>query len=130
MIWKILFIIYTGYVISELYFFGYYINNSEADGFTPVIGDYIYEFVMLIMLLGFFGFIKAKKILNVYFWQVLFVTIVMYQTWQILNMLQIYGLGYFSAFIEPWWSILLILAVIPAFVAIYMYSFMRKKVWV
>ena len=129
MIWTTLFIIYTGYVLSELYFFSYYINNSKTDGFTPVVADYVYELIMIIMLLGFFGFIKSKKILNVYFWQALFIIVAAYQAWQIVNMLQIYGLSSLNVFIEPWWTFLLILAVLPAFIAIYMYSFMSKKMW-
>jgi len=129
-IWLILFLIYAAYTLSELILFGYFINNAQEGGFKPSIGNYINEAVMLIMLLGFFGYIKSKKILNVFFWRSLFISVVAYESYKIITTLQEHGYSYINIFIEVWWSPLLVLAIIPAYVAIYKYSFKSNKLWV
>ena len=128
-VWNLLFVIYTGYAITELYFFGHYITTLQEGHAPPTLSDYIYELVMLTVLIGFFGFITSKKILNVYFWRGLFIIAVAFEAFEIITGIIELGTSYFNIFIEPWWSLLLYLAVIPAFIAIYKYSFRSGKVW-
>ena len=129
-IWLVLFAIYAAYTLSELILFGYFINNTQNGGFTPSLGLYIKEAIILIMLIGFYGYIKSKKILNIYFWRVLFISVVGYESYKIITTLQEHGYIYLNMFIEVWWSPLLVLAVIPAYVALYKYSFKSNKLWV
>ena len=128
-IWLILFILYVCYALSELYLFGEYIIYTGEGMAMPELGDYIYELVMLITLLGFYGFIGSKKIFHVIFWKSLFVFIVVSAIFQIFTGILANGKYYFSIFIEQPMYLLLYVAIIPSIIAIYIYSFKSKNIW-
>ena len=78
-IWITLFILYVLYVLSEISLFAYYFIYPLKDGIKPDILVYLSEILVIISLVGYYGYVSLKKIGNVYFWRALFVIMITVQ---------------------------------------------------
>jgi len=129
-IWKLLFVVYTVYVLSEFYLFSYYLLNAPENGLNPDIKTYTGELNIFILWVGFYGLITSKKIINLNFWRIIFTEIVIFQVYNNISEVYEYDENYFDFLIEEWWLLILIASTIPAYVAVYLYSFKRNKIWI
>ena len=129
-IWKSLFVIYTAYVLSEFYLFSYYLLNAPENGLKPDIKVYTGELNIFILWVGFYGLITSKKIINLNFWRIIFTEIVIFQLYNNITEIYEYGENHFYFLTEEWWLLILIVSTIPAYVAVYLYSFKRNEIWI
>jgi hypothetical protein len=130
LIWTILFVLYVLYVFSELALFAYFLVTNEPGSSYPVLIDYLYEIVMLITLVGYYGFITSKKYLHKVFWQALFIFLVTTMAYEVSSGIINHGQEYIDLFMLQPSFLLLYVAVLPAFYAIYKYSFKSSEIWV
>ena len=129
-IWKLLFVIYTLYVLSEFYLFGYYLLNVPENGLKPDLKAYIGELNIFILWVGFYGLITYRKIISLNFWRIILTEIVIFQVYNNIFQVYEYGENNFNFLIEEWWLIILIASTIPAYVAVYLYTFKRNGIWI
>jgi len=129
-IWILLFVIYALYVLSEVIIFGYYLVTWPKDMIPPTLTSYFYDFGMLVVLIGFFGFITSRKILTKVFWRVVLISMLFLEVLKVVVGLYNLGLSYFDVYVNVWWAVLLTTIGIPAYIAIYLYSFKREKIWI
>ena len=129
-IWLVLFVIYSGYAISELLLFGFLQITRQEEVIEPTLRDFAKELAIVILLIGFYGFITSKKIINKVFWQTAFILILVFDAANIISDIAEYGTNIFEAVSEVWWVPLLLLSSLPSYVAVYIYSFKRKGIWI
>ena len=117
------------YVLSELALFGYFFVTGEPGSSYPGLLDLLYEIVMLITLVGYYGFITSKKYLYKSFWQALFAFLMITMVYDISTGIITHGQEYIDMFMLQPSFLLLYVAVLPAFYAIYKYSFKSSEIW-
>ena len=118
-IWVFLFTLYALYVLSELALFVYFFVTDESGSAYPGLLDILYEIVMLITLVGYYGFVTSKKYLYKSFWQALFVFLMITMIYDVSTSIMAHGQEYIDMFMLQPSFLLLYVAVLPAFYAIY-----------
>lgn len=128
-IWKVLFVIYTWYVISEIYLFISFMNKVPNIDEQPIFIDYLSEIFILVFLVGFYGYVASKKIINVNFWKSILVLKVFLESITFIDGVVENGLGFFDISNTPWWAYILPLIILPSYIALFLYSFKSKELW-
>ena len=127
--WKVLFVIYTWYVISEIYLFISFMNKVPNIDQQPIFIDYLNEIFILVFLVGFYGYVASKKIFNVNLWKSILVIKVFLETITFIDGVVDNGWGFFDISNTPWWAYIFPFIILPSYIALFLYSFKSRELW-